>query len=83
MQREKAVIGIMILLHEPTRDMINEAKQAGKYKNNLFNMDFEKVKIVTVPQILNGETLILPQMPKVLKEAKRKPDKDGQAVLNM
>ena len=82
MTREGAVIGVMILLHEPTRDMINEAKQAGKYKNKLFNMEFEKVKIVTVNEILNGQNLVLPQMPKVLKEAKRKPDKDGQRKLD-
>jgi len=72
-----------VTLYEPTRDMINEIRQAGKYKNKLFNMEFEKLKIVTVREILDGHVLKLPSMPKVLKEAKRKPDKNGQGKLNM
>lgn len=82
MQIEKAVMGVLILLYNPTKDMVIEAKQAGKYKNKLFNMEYEKIKIVTVQDILNGQRLILPSMPKILKEAKRKPDKTGQIAIN-
>lgn len=83
MQREKAVMGILITLYEPTRDMITEAKQAGKYKNKLFNIEFDRVKIVTVSQMLKGDFLNIPQMPKVLKEAKRKQDREGQLKFNI
>ena len=83
MQREKAVMGILITLYEPTRDMITEAKQAGKYKNKLFNIEFDRVKIVTVSQMLKGDFLNIHQMPKVLKEAKRKQDREGQLKFNI
>jgi DNA modification methylase len=74
MQRENAVMGIMILLHEPTKDMILEAKKQGKYTNNMFDLEFDKVEIVTVNEILEGKRLRIPKNieTKVVKSADRK-----------
>jgi site-specific DNA-methyltransferase (adenine-specific) len=69
-ERETAT-GIFITLQEPTKDMISEAKSAGFYINPLNGYQIEKIKIVTIQQIINGERLNLPMILDVLKKAQR------------
>ncbi|MDR0305033.1 MAG: restriction endonuclease [Chitinispirillales bacterium] len=59
-REENAVIGIFITLNNPTKDMINEAKEAGVYVNSSNNQPFDRIKIITTEQIINGERLYLP-----------------------
>jgi hypothetical protein len=83
MQRENAVMGIMILLYEPTKDMIAECNKAGIYENKMFKMKFPRVQIVTVKQILDNNLLNIPETIEieVVKSAKRKQDKTDLAEL--
>lgn len=61
LEREKGVIGAFITLEEPTREMIKEAATAGFYEPKAFpGRKFPRVQILTVKQLLEGETLQYP-----------------------
>lgn len=73
-ERENAAAGIFITMSEPTRDMNKEAAAAGFY-NSEYIRQLEKIKIVTVAQILNGERLRrLPLMVSAAKKATQNAD---------
>jgi DNA modification methylase len=82
MQRENAVMGYFITLYPPTKDMLEEAKKLGKYKNKYLGKDYDRIKIVTIDQILKGEIFDVPksQEIKVVKTADKK-DKKNQGSL--
>ena len=69
-EREGAACGILITRNEPTKPMVQEAKEAGTFKPEMFQ-PFDKLQIVTVQQILDGERMNLPLMEEVTKRAKR------------
>lgn len=85
MQREGAVMGYFITLYPPTRDMLEDAKKLGKYKNKHWGKEYDRIKIVTVEQILKGETFDVPQSQeiKVVKSAKLKEDATDQGILEL
>ncbi|MCL1831916.1 MAG: restriction endonuclease [Oscillospiraceae bacterium] len=68
-ERDEAAFGVFITLKEPTKDMKQEAALAGTYSNGLMG-EFPRIKIVTVQDILNGETLNIPVAADVTKKAK-------------
>ena len=68
-ERENAAAGIFITLNKATKDMTQEAIAAGFYKNEYMQNDIEKIKIVTVEQILSGERLNILFVADVLKKA--------------
>ncbi len=57
LDREKAVIGILITLQPPTRDMLKEAVSAGFYKSQWGN--FPRLQILTVEDLLAGRAAAL------------------------
>ncbi|MBA2620994.1 MAG: hypothetical protein H0U87_07320 [Acidobacteria bacterium] len=67
---EGQAAGIMIARFEPTRPMIQEAKEAGQFKPEHFN-PFDRLQIVTVQEILDGARMNLPLMEEVTKRAQR------------
>jgi Restriction endonuclease len=78
-EREGAAAGIMIMRHEPTKPMIQEAKEAGTFKPEMF-LPFDRLQIVTIQQILDGVRINLPLMEEVTKKA-QKTKKDDQPTL--
>ena len=56
--------------HEPTKPMRDFAKQQGKFKPDMFQ-PFDKLQIVTIQQILDGERMNLPLMEEVSKKAQK------------
>lgn len=58
--RQKAEMGILITLHEPTKGMLQEAAKAGMYKWPSNQKDYPAIQIVTVADLLSGK---LPKMP--------------------
>ena len=73
MQREDAELGYFITLQPPTKPMLEEAKQAGLYTHPMMGVDYERIQIVTVEDILeNSKRLQLPTGQSVLKKAKAK-----------
>jgi site-specific DNA-methyltransferase (adenine-specific) len=72
MQRDGAEMAILITLQEPTDPMIKEAKSIGTYRHKLMGQDYDRIKIVTVKDIIeNNAKLNLPLSHNVLKSAKK------------
>lgn len=58
--REKAAIGVLITLEEPTKPMRTEAASAGFYKAAFGNAQFPKLQVITVGELLNGGRVDMP-----------------------
>lgn len=78
-EREGAAAGILITRHAPTKPMITEAKEAGKFKET-YLPPFDRLQIVTVQEILDGTRMNLPLMEEVTKRA-QKAKADNQTSL--
>ncbi len=80
-EREKAKMGLLITLAEPTSAMRKEAVTSGYYRTEAQG-DFAKIQIVTIEELLNGKK---PQMPWVspdtFKRAKREMKGDQGKLL--
>jgi len=74
MEREKAVIGALITLREPTRPMLTEAAAAGFYEPEHFpGQRFPRVQILTIKELLKGKELAYPHgAPATFKKAQRR-----------
>lgn len=90
MEREKAVMGALILLYEPSdrSDIPSEAASAGFYHSGIMNKDYPKVQVLTVKGLLEGtERLQIPQIAPddiTFKRAERiTKDKDKQRKLDV
>ena len=59
-ERENAEGGILITLQKATRSMVDEVGQAGHFKTN-FGTEFPKIQIITIEDLLNGESPDIPQ----------------------
>ena len=69
-QSEGAACGIYISRFEPTKLMIEFAKQQGQFKPENFPA-FDRLQIVTVQEILDGGRMNLPLMEEVTKRAQK------------
>ncbi len=78
-EREGAACAILITRNEPTKPMIQEAKEAGKFQPDMFQ-PFDRLQIVTVQEILDGARMNLPLVEEVTKKA-QKAKKDDQPTL--
>ena len=75
-ERENAVIGYLITLY-PMGNLVKEAKKYGNYHNTLFGKTFDKIQVISVEEVLQGERLKLLAIKDVLKTAEQK-SKDRQ-----
>jgi DNA modification methylase len=80
-QREKAEIGILITMDNPTPAMKREVIAAGKYKHPLLNREDNRIQIVTIAEILEGKRIDLPMGRAVVKSAEAFGDSGKQARL--
>ena len=71
--REKAAIGVLVTLEEPSRPMREEASQAGSWHSELFGKDYPKIQIITAKEILEDEKL--PELPPLIAEQYRKAER--------
>lgn len=87
LDREKADIGVYICLEEPTKPMRQEAAGAGFYHSDLWNRDYPRVQILTIPELLNGKQIDMPpiqQVNQTFKRARRmKKDEGDQMGLDL
>ena len=58
--REKAAIGLLITMEEPTAPMRKEAASAGFYECVAWNTKHPKLQILTVGELLEGKTIDAP-----------------------
>ena len=58
---EKAAIGALITLREPTKPMIKEAVSAGFYEPKDFPGRYPRLQILTVAELLEGKKIQFPE----------------------
>jgi hypothetical protein len=70
-ERERAKIGVLVTLTDPTTTMRREASAAGFYESPLHGK-FEKIQILTVEDLFDGKRPHIPWVdPSVFKKARR------------
>lgn len=71
-QREGAALGVFITLELPSRDMQTEATMAGFYHSPGWNLDYPKLQILTIADLLAGRaTIKMPPEAGTFKQAQR------------
>ena len=79
--REKAEIGVLISLQSPTKPMLKEAADAGFYKSRYIESGFPRLQILTIDQLLRGETISYPRLlDATYKQAPRVRDKKATTI---
>jgi site-specific DNA-methyltransferase (adenine-specific) len=61
-EREKAEIGVLITMEEPTKPMRTEAASAGFYKSPGWDKNYPKMQVLTIEEILNGKGIDCPPL---------------------
>jgi site-specific DNA-methyltransferase (adenine-specific) len=59
-EREKAEMGVLITLHEPTKPMNAEAADAGFYESPGWKKKYPRLQIITIKELLDGKTVARP-----------------------
>ena len=60
--REKAEIGVLITLEEPSKPMLREAVEAGFYKSPYFTDEVPRIQIRTIEELLAGRGIQYPRL---------------------
>lgn len=61
-EREKAELGVLISMAEPTKAMVREAAEAGFYKSPIAGERFPRIQILTIEQLLQGAQIAYPRL---------------------
>jgi len=69
-EREKAAIGVLITMQEPTQPMRAEAASAGFYKAP-WGKEYPRLQLLTVADLLSGKTVDFPRENVTFKKAPR------------
>jgi site-specific DNA-methyltransferase (adenine-specific) len=59
-ERERAELGLLITLEEPTGPMRTEALEAGFYHSAWMEQDYPRIQIVTIGELLHGQQPKIP-----------------------
>ncbi len=78
-QRENAAIGVFITLEPPSRDMITEALSTGYYRSPGWNIDYPRIQILTIAELLKGAKVQMPMQHGTFKQA-QKVKQDGTDI---
>lgn len=87
LDREKAKIGVLISMQEPTRQMRTEAATAGFYESPFSGRKHPRMQLLTIEQLLSGEGIDMPPLRqtgltfKRARKAKGQPDERKQRRL--
>ena len=61
LEHEKAPIGVLITLRDPTRPMLTEAAAAGFYEPKDFPGRYPRLQILTIAELLEGKNILYPE----------------------
>ena len=78
LEREKASIGVLITMQEPTRPMRSEAATGEFYTSPGWGRDYPRVQILTVADLLAGKRIEMPPIRQVSKTFKKAPRATGK-----
>ncbi len=70
-EREKAAVGLFITLEAPSKDMETEAVSAGFYYSPGWGRDYPRIQILTIEDLLDGDTPEMPSSTVTFKQAER------------
>ena len=70
-QRENAAIGVFITLEAPSKDMTTEAVSAGYYHSPGWNIDYPRIQILTIADLLKGVKVQMPMQHGTFKQAQK------------
>ena len=73
LEREKAVIGVLISMQEPTSPMKTEAVTAGFYESTTWGRKYPKIQLFTVSELLEGKKIEMPPIKQVGATFKKAP----------
>jgi len=59
--RERAAIGVLITLREPTKPMLTEAAAVGFYESKDFPGRYPRLQILTITELLEGKEIQYPE----------------------
>jgi len=81
--REKAAIGVLISMGEPTKPMQTEAVTAGFFESKTWGKKYPKVQLLTIAELLAGKKIDMPpirQVDKTFKKAARHKGQKGKQL---
>lgn len=82
LDREKAEIGVLITLEEPSKPMLKEAASAGFYKSPAYEgRTFPRIQILTIEEMLGGKRIDFPRLLEVT--FKQAPKAKAKAAENL
>ncbi len=80
LDREKAPIGVLITMQDPTPDMKTEAVTAGFYESATWGQKYPKVQLLTVADLLAGKKVEMPPIRQVGATFKKAPRAKGKVA---
>jgi len=64
-EREKAAIGVLVTMQQPTKPMLVEATGAGFYESAVWGKKYPRIQILTVEQLLDKRAVDMPPIRQV------------------
>lgn len=63
-EREKAAIGVLITMEEPTKPMLKEAAEAGffKFESSFDTGTYPRLQILTIDKLMSGAQVAYPRL---------------------
>ena len=83
LDRENAAIGLFITLEKPSKDMLTEATTAGFYKSPGWHMDYPRLQILTIEDLLTGKAPLIPGSQQTFKQAAKHTANDGPEQMGL
>jgi hypothetical protein len=83
LEREKAAIGVLISMEEPTKPMETEAVTAGFFESKMWGEKYPKIQLITVADLLAGKNIKMPPIKQVsatFKKAERFKGKEEEQL---
>ncbi len=59
-EAQKAQMGVLITLSDPTKGMVDAVNHAGSYTHPSNAQTYNKIQIITVPELLSGKRVTCP-----------------------
>lgn len=81
--REKAEIGVLITMQEPTSAMHSEAAGGGFYTSPVWGKSYPRLQIVTIADLLAGKGIDMPPLRQVSATFKKAPKAKGAEAKTM
>jgi hypothetical protein len=72
-EREKAALGVLISMEDPTGPMRTETATAGFYESKMWNRRYPKIQLLTVADLLAGKAIDMPPVRQVGATFKKAP----------